>query len=285
MLAAPDLAWIACRALSIAAVLQAAGAVIFMRLFGERSDARGIAQLCAWAAGLGIVLTSVLQLLGPARMTASFDGVLDASLQTLYLYSDAGRAHGVRVAGLALVLIASLAPGRRLYLDVLGACTAVASFALMGHTVTHEPRWLLTGLLLVHVAIIAFWFGSLLPLRWLARSQSPKTAAGIVEDFSKIAIWTVPAILAAGVGLAFVLVGTVENLFRPYGLLILAKSAVFAVLLGLASLNKWRFAPRIRAGSTAAVAAFGRTALAEWLLMLAVVAMTVVMTGLFSPEA
>ena len=57
----------------------------------------------------------------------------------------------------------------------------------------------------------------------------------------------------------------------------------FAILLALATLNKWRLAPRIGAGDGAAAAAFRRSVLAEWLLIAGVLAATAIMTGYFSP--
>jgi copper resistance protein D len=66
--------------------------------------------------------------------------------------------------------------------------------------------------------------------------------------------------------------------------LLLAKVAGFAVLLGLAALNRWRFGPAIAAGRARALESLRETVLAEWILIAAVVAVTAVMTGLFSPE-
>ena len=112
-------------------------------------------------AGFAALLTIAQHLLAPARMAASFDGVLDSSLQTIYLFSDAGIAHGMRLAGILIVMLGLAL--RRGWLLLTGAVLACLSFAAMGHVVTHSPRWLLAGLLVLHVVIIAFWFGSLRP--------------------------------------------------------------------------------------------------------------------------
>jgi putative copper export protein len=52
---------------------------------------------------------------------------------------------------------------------------------------------------------------------------------------------------AGGVALALRLVPSVDVLAQPYGELLLAKPGGFGLLMGLASLNKWRLGPAIRA--------------------------------------
>jgi putative copper export protein len=64
--------------------------------------------------------------------------------------------------------------------------------------------------------------------------------------------------------------------------LLLAKVTVFALLMGLASLNKWRFGPACAEGDTRA---FKRTVLIEYVLICVVLVITAVMTTFYSPEA
>jgi putative copper export protein len=66
--------------------------------------------------------------------------------------------------------------------------------------------------------------------------------------------------------------------------LLLGKTGVFAVLMGLAALNKWRFGPRLGGGDAAAGGALRRTVAIEWLLIAALLIGTAVGTSLFSPE-
>jgi len=53
--------------------------------------------------------------------------------------------------------------------------------------------------------------------------------------------------------------------------------------MGLAGLNKGRLGPRIARGEAGALPVFRRVVVAEWLLLVAVVAVTATMTDLFSP--
>ena len=72
---------------------------------------------------------------------------------------------------------------------------------------------------------------------------------------------------------------------QPYGELVIAKVALFAVLLALAAFNKWRFGPALAGdGDLAAGQRFRRMVIAEYVLIVVVLAVTAVMTTFFSPE-
>jgi len=154
---------------------------------------------------------------------------------------------------------------------------------LMGHTTTHDPSLLLMPLLIVHVVIVAFWFGSLLPLIHVTESESPAVSDGVLGRFSSLATWSVPLILVAGVTIWLVLLPGFEALTSSYSKLIFAKAAGFTVLLGLAALNKWRYVPRMRAGDSHALFALRRCIAREWSLMALIFVVTASLTGFFSP--
>ena len=282
-----DVLAIGVRALSFVAALQAAGMPLFLWLFGGELPraARRIAAAAARTALIGLVATGGYQLVEPARLAGSLRGVLDGPLQAALLASDLGTATAVRLFGLVLVMLGSRKPSRLgILLCVIGSVLIVVSFAFMGHTAAHDQRWLLAGLLLVHLLIVAFWFGALWPLYLGSRHEELATNAQILERFSRLAVRLVPLILVAGFALSFVLLPSLAALRAPYGLLLLAKVAGFAILMGLAALNKWRLGPLIGAGSATALRSFRRSVLVEWGLIAGVLLMTAAMTELFSPE-
>jgi copper resistance protein D len=161
-------------------------------------------------------------------------------------------------------------------ISLLGAGLAVAAFTQVGHTVAHEYRWMLSVLLLIHLLVIAFWFGALVPLHLVSSREPPAVAARTVEGFSRTAVWLVPVLFLAGLVLAAVLLKAPANLGTTYGQLLIAKVVGFAVLMVLAALNKWRLKP--------ASPAFRRSVSAEIALITAVLALTAVLTTLYSPE-
>jgi len=173
--------------------------------------------LCG-AIGLGLFLSGALQLLS--------DG--------FSLPSKALIALGLRHA-----------TGRFVMLSVVGAIVAVVSFPLTGHVSTHPDRWLLTPLLLIHLLVVAFWFGALWPLAVVSALEPPQTAGRVIEAFSATAIWLVPLILLAGSAIAVLLLSSLAALMQPYGELLLTKLVLFALLMVFAALNRWRFGPAI----------------------------------------
>jgi putative copper resistance protein D len=281
-----DFIAISVRALGFVAALQAAGAPLFLSLFGgdvPRST-RAIQHLAGRTALAGLLLTIAYQVLEPARLTGELAGVFDGSMQALLLASDLGTATAVRVLGLAMVMLVWLRPSRFGAAAALaGSALVVASFAFMGHTAADDQRWLLAGLLILHLVLVAFWFGTLWPFYLVSRHETLATRALIVDRFSRLAVWLVPVIFIAGLAMSALLLPSLASLTTPYGLSLLAKISGFALLMALASLNKWRLGPRMSHGDEHAAHAFRRSLVAEWVLIAAVLTVTAVMTALFSP--
>jgi copper resistance protein D len=286
VITAPDVVALALRAAAFVTALQAAGVPLCLWLFGDELQGSAVAaRKLGRASALAAIGAAVAyQLFEPARMAGAFGGVADRSLQAMLLASDVGTAAAVRLLGLALIAAGVVAGLRsRVLLAVVGSTLVAVSFVFTGHTVTHDPRWLLVTLLIAHLLIVAFWFGALLPLYGAARRESIEANAVLIGRFSSIAIWLVPGIFFAGLGLAVVLLPGLASLGTPYGVLVLGKVAGFALLMGLAAINKWRLGHAIRSGSARALALFGRSVLVEWVLIATVVTLTSTMTGLFSP--
>lgn len=270
------------RAISVVVVLEAAGRVFFVHglQLNNGKHAESIARGALILAVAAALLTIFQHVVAPARLAASFAGIFDSSLQDFYLRSDAGVAHGIRTGGMLALIIGLTTKSR--WLAICGAVIACLSFTAMGHTITHSPRWVLFLLLSLHILLVAFWFGSLRPLRRTV-DDDYVIAAECLEGFSQIASRIVPFILVAGIGLAVLMLGSFERLITPYGFLIIAKTTGFAFLIGLACFNRWRLLPQIRSGQSSAIAAFQRIARTEWLIIVLMIVATVSVTSLFSP--
>jgi putative copper export protein len=282
-----DFIAIGLRAAAFTAVLQAAGVPIFLCLFEQHLDraARPIGRLACYAAAAGILLTIGHAIVEPARLAGELRGILNPSLQGMLLESSAGTADAIRLLGLIMVAAGWFRPSRfGAATALIGSTLIVASFALTGHTATDDRRWLLSVLLVLHLMIVAFWFGALWPLLVATRRETVAVAAVLIDQFSQFAIRLVPIIFFAGLAIAIVLLPGISSLSRPYGLLLLSKIAGFAILMALAAGNRWRLAPRIGRGDPIALQALRRSVLAEWLLIACIVSVTAAMTGLFSPE-
>lgn len=95
----------------------------------------------------------------------------------------------------------------------------------------------------------------------------------VVERFSKLAVWTVPPIYAAGLLLAWRLLPGTESLLTSYGLLPIGKISGFSLLMLPAALNKSRLGLRINSHLDARDA-FRRGVAAELLLVSTALTMT-----------
>ena len=284
----PDAASLFSRVLGFIALFQASGAAIFLLLFGRTlaKSATTIRSLGMVAAIGGILLLLVHQLIEAARMADDWSGVFEADLQAIAWTSSNAAFHEGAVVGLTLVAVGlarRLPPSTRIAL--LGSIIAVCAFLLTGHSSVHRLRWFLAPLLGAHLLIVAFWFGALLPLYLLCQKESLAIAADVVRRFSAIAIWLVPTLAAAGLLMAIVLSSAdVAVLTRPYGQLLSVKLAAFGLLMSFAAYNKWRLTPALSDGKSAALRGLRRAIAAEYLIIVAVLAVTAILTMYYSPE-
>lgn len=282
---AVDLLSVALRALGFVALFQAVGLTFFLTLFGPeltqlRPELHRIGRIAACAGVLLILLHLALE---APRMAGDFSGLWDAGLQRLGWSSRSGGSALVQAAGL-LGIAVWLTPSSRGGARLAAACglIAVGGFLLTGHTSAHPLRAVLAPLLALHLFIVAFWFGSLLPLVRVIRIEPRSVAVHVLARYSAIAGWLVPLILLAGLAMAWILMGSLALLRAPYGQLLIAKIAGFALLMLLASANRWRWAPALAAGSTAT--ALRRSIAMEIALLVAVLSTTAVLTTYFSPH-
>lgn len=260
-----------------------------------------------------------------ARMAGEMSGMWDPDMQMTALKSPQGRAFALRMLGSALIVVGlwrapggtasphagvgrgprgGIGPGAAQRAGVgpdagtnpgatqragvgplIGAALCLAAFATTGHTSVAPHHMALTALLLLHLLVVAFWIGALWPLYIATNRETPQAAARLIDAFSRAASWLVPGILLAGVGLTALLVPSLAVFKQPYGQLLLAKIALFAVLMGLAAFNKWIFGPAIADGDTRVAKSFRITVLTEYLLISTVLAITAALTTFYSPEA
>ncbi len=251
--------------------------VVFVRETGGLREAMtrqatGLAMLALLAAAIGFSLKG-------AVMTGEPSGMTDPEMLGLLWQTPVGTAFVLCVAGLGLILLGLRLPGIGLPVAAAGGLITLWSFSLVGHVADTGALWL-RFLLLAHLAGAAFWIGVLSPLRTLAGDrENLSDAAGLGQRFGRIAAVTVPVLIAAGIVMAWQMVGGIEPLLTTaYGLTLIAKIGAVACLLAAAAANKLRFVPAMRAGDGKAAAALRRSIAVEWtaicLVLLATAALT-----------
>lgn len=203
-------------------------------------------------AGLAL-LGLVLSTLAIAAMTASMAGVpiLDVdrgSIATMISDTPMGMAWSVRMGALALLAI-SLGTSQRPPIFSSLAAIALGSLAWTGHGAAGEGNSGMLQLIgdLVHLLAAAAWIGALagLGLMLLGRTE-PAIAHRALDRFSAIGMAIVIAVVGSGIANGAYLIGW-SNLgqlpMTLYGQLLIAKLLLFAAMLGLAAINRFRLTP------------------------------------------
>ena len=225
---------------------------------------------CLSATAIGLSVLSIF------AMTASMAGVTllevdRASVGMMISETPMGKAWAVRMVALfATLAIATVMGGRKsptwLVLVSAGSATALASLAWTGHGAASEGAAGMRQLIadIVHLLAAGAWIGALAALGMLlfrpAHSMSKDhilLTHRALEGFSLIGTAIVALIVVSGLLNSWVLVGPEHLLSMSstlYGQLLIAKLALFGVMLVLAAANRFRltpaFDPTIEGGGT-----------------------------------
>ncbi len=255
-------------------VFTSAGTVFATLMFGL-SATRSLACSCAL---IGIAASLFGFMLVAAELTGEPSGMFDVEMLGLLWTTPVGTALMIRVLGLVTLILGLWLGSIGLWVSALGGICALFSFAVVGHVTSASMPWL-PALLFIHVICGALWVGILTPLKRLIRTGDLTAAAEVGHRFGRIAVVFVPLLILAGLGIAYVLIGSVHALFGTgFGQAVLAKIGLFTGLLGLAALNKTRFVPRMLNGDAQAAKHLSISISLEWLAVLAVFLVTAVLT-------
>jgi copper resistance protein D len=277
------LIWV--RAIHFAATLSVAGVVFFLFFIGEPAfraadENEPIADIVrrrlaviAWF-GLALVVLSgaAWLLLRSAQMSERPLSAMwsEDFVSTVLLETDFGNvwlARSVLIAPLAVALYAYFSAANQSRWShaaaLASAAALVGTLAFAGHAAAGSG---IEGLVhetadVLHLLATAAWVGALVPLAVLlgAAANDPSEASLAVARqatlrFSTFGIASVAIVLASGIVNTWELAGSVPALFgTDYGRLLLAKVALFLVMLSVAGVNRLQLTPRL-VGETDAAA-------------------------------
>ncbi|HET9442582.1 MAG TPA: copper resistance protein CopC, partial [Acidimicrobiales bacterium] len=244
------------RWLAFAGLVVLVGAVAFLHAvwtpgWQDRRAARLV--WAGWAAAVaGTAGGLVLQ--GPSVTGRSLGHALDAALLREVAGTRVGGAWLVRLALLAAVaaVLARRRPagpaaawaGRASWAVTGGALLVTAAVA--GHAATADAAALAVATDTIHLAAVAVWLGGLAVMA-AAVLRSPDVDHSVPARFSRIALACVALIVVTGSVQTWREVGSAGALTDTrYGALLLAKVAVFAVLLGAAAVSRRWVQGRVR---------------------------------------
>jgi putative copper resistance protein D len=246
-------------------------------------------RLLARATMLGAVvalLTAVAMIpLIAAEMADSAAAALDpATLGTVLFRTEFGDAWVWHIGfAVALLVLSAMPPRRRqIAATTLAALLVLTSLGWVGHAAEgegaaragHEVNQM------VHLAAGGIWLGGLAPLGLLLGRAVGRDGAfyaplarAALPHFSHMGYVAVALVALTGTVNSLFLVGSCHALVAtPYGRLLMLKVALFAAMVTLALVNRFRFLPRLgdTASATMPLRALFRSVIAEQALSLAI---------------
>jgi putative copper resistance protein D len=283
----PDLVDLLLRTASTVSGFSAAGIAWFLLAFGHRLRTSG-PRLHRYAQRAALVTLPLLiahLAMQAARMGGEMSALADPGLQHMALGSGVAVGVALQAPGLVALQLGLRAATRAgLSIAACGAVLLASGFLATGHVMTHAQRWWLAPLLLTHLLIVQFWLGSLVALLIVTTDETLAVAAAVVARFSTAATPLVPLIAVAGAAMATALLPGWSAFALPYGQLLLVKVALFAGLLVLAALNRWRLGPALARTAEATSRPLRRVVAVEALVIVVVLAVTFGMTTWYSPQ-
>jgi copper resistance protein D len=226
------------RGLTLAFEALTVGGVIFLLLIArpivDQRLVNAPLRLLTWSS----ILLAVTAICAVASNSAILIGSTD-----LRWISVAGagfwRAGAMTVAGAAGAMIFARTARARIVCPI--ACALILSGSLMtSHSFARvEHRGILLALTLLHHLAAAAWIGGLpYLLLTLRRTSDAAASRTITSRFSRLAMGAVLFLVAAGAALTFFYVGSLAAVGETtYGIMLLAKVILTAVVLVLGSMN------------------------------------------------
>ena len=161
------------------------------------------------ALSVGALALRVLVLTAGVSMTDS--AVWDAIMR-----SRIGDAFWLRSAGLVLLAAAAMPWRAGPAIAAVGGVLVLGSYAAMGHLMLYQPRQEIAALVVLHLGVVAFWVGLLLPLLSVAQRPDGAETVALLHDWSRAATVAVAAMIATGVLLTWYLTVRLDLIFEAW---------------------------------------------------------------------
>ncbi len=256
-------------------------------------------RFIAWAA----IVTAALGLSVMAvQMAGSWNAAWNRKMLVAVIGTPYGQAWLFRIAalvGVAILLLRPLrrAPERTLAISLAGI--GLGSLAWSGHALALQGTARAVHLTadVLHLLTAGAWIGAIVGLRGMvanaAKSRDDRDiliAARALSGFATAGSVVVATLILSGSVNGWMIVGfdgVAAAIETPYGLLLLAKLLLFAIMLGLAAINRFRLTPKLETAMVEgqrdnALGHLRQSLMLEYCLALAVVALVAVL-GTLAP--
>jgi putative copper resistance protein D len=302
-----DVGLVLARAVHFAATLLIEGAVVFGVVVlrapngGKyRPSLPGLDTMVAAAWAFALLSGAAWLVLLAAQIDGTGPGAAlrDGTDWALLSATQFGASWRWRLAGFvalaAVLIMAKRLPASRCALDIIAI---LLSMALAGSLVWSGHGAATPGAIgdlhlaadVVHLIAAGIWLGALLPFALVLLGAGERAdIEAITRRFSALALASVLALMVSGIVNGWLLVGSLSALVTTlYGALLLAKLALFLLMLAFAAVNRLVLTPRLVALSKSAGNARSRLAIHSVceLALGAAILMLVGVLGTLAPPA
>ncbi|WP_278237381.1 CopD family protein [Isoptericola sp. AK164] len=236
--------------------LVAGGGLLFAALVlrgRDREEVPAVLTAVRWVGVLALVgvplrlaARSVVVAQGDVAAAVSPSALADA------LTGDTGLVLGLQAAGALAVLLGARRTLAGSWLALVGTLLLGAGIVLDGHSNSVGPHWLVVTTDVTHLLAAAAWVGGVVMvgvvLRRRRRDARPLDAGLLGSRFSVLATASVVVVGIAGVGLTVAILDRPSQLWETsWGLFLLAKVAVVAVVAAIGAHQHFRVVPLLQA--------------------------------------
>ena len=219
----------------------------------DRHDVPAVLTAVRWVGVLALVgvplrlaARSVVVAQGDVTAAVSPPALADA------LTGGTGLVLGLQAAGALAMLLGARRTLVGSWLAVVGTLLLGAGIVLDGHSNSVGPHWLVVITDVTHLLAAAAWVGGVVMvgvvLRRRRRDARPLDAGLLGSRFSVLATASVVIVGIAGVGLAVAILDRPSQLWETsWGLFLLAKVAVVAVVATIGAYQHFRVVPMLQA--------------------------------------
>ncbi|GAB3173581.1 hypothetical protein GCM10027059_44860 [Myceligenerans halotolerans] len=248
--------------------LVAAGGLAFAGLVlrgRDEADVPSVLRLVRWA-GVLVLIGLTVRVLARSVLVAHGDlaAAVSPSAIRVSLTPTTIWDVGLQAAGAVAVVAGARRTLPGSWLAILGAVLMGAGHVVGGHSNTVEPRWLVVTADVAHLAAAATWVGGVVAMGLLLRDRRRDgrdlDAALMGARFSVVAALSVAVVGVTGAVLAVSILDRPGQLWETsWGLLLLAKMGVVAVVGAIGAYNHFGVVPRLTARRRGVVRHAGRS--------------------------
>lgn len=201
-------------------------------------------NLAALGAGIWTIFGAIAFLFTYLSVTGSAFSTSDTFGQSLWLFAttiELGRYLAMNLIAGALLTVLALA------FQSLTAALLLAAFgllglvpiALTGHAAGAANHAMAVNSIGLHLVAVTIWVGGLVSIV-AVRDSDPERQANLVKRYSTLALIAFLIVAVSGIAMAWISLGKFENLFSPYGLIVLLKTGALLLLGAIGGHYRYR---------------------------------------------